>query len=151
MFYKALHLIKQLRSAPVNHQIAKPTIRHVQNVQSIWFKKRSTSFRMPRETNPLHFARVINQHLLNLNENYESSSIRRQYTVQTQISEQSFENWSLWTNPSSFLGISTSALVTIWAPASLAALPIAKDTDPIPPSTYLQRNISDIKKRPKLG
>lgn len=31
----------------------------------------------------------------------------------------------------------TSALVIIQAPASLAALPIAKDTAPIPPSTYL--------------
>jgi len=37
--------------------------------------------------------------------------------------------------------IYTSALVTIWAPCSLAALPIAKDTEPIPPSTYLQETM----------
>lgn len=32
----------------------------------------------------------------------------------------------------------TSALVTIWAPDSLAEFAIAEDTEPIPPSTYLQ-------------
>lgn len=33
----------------------------------------------------------------------------------------------------------TSAPVKIQAPASLAALPMAMDTEPIPPSTYLQK------------
>ena len=32
----------------------------------------------------------------------------------------------------------TSAFVTIWAPASLAALLMASDTDPMPPSTCLE-------------
>lgn len=36
-------------------------------------------------------------------------------------------------------GKQTSAVVKIQTPASLAALPMAMDTAPIPPSTYLQK------------
>lgn len=44
-----------------------------------------------------------------------------------------------------FLNKNTSALVIIWAPASLAAFSMAEDTAPIPPSTYLQwLSLSDV-------
>lgn len=39
----------------------------------------------------------------------------------------------------------TSASVTMVAPASLAALEMAEDTEPIPPSTYLIINLQELR------